>query len=112
MSTKKKIKPKSATMEFLDDLIGEPMTLGNLLESIRLCEELPQTEFAKRLGISKSYLCDIEKGRKFVSAKKAQEYAKVLGYSIAQFVRLALQDEIARLGMNKFKVHLELKRVA
>ena len=49
---------KSDAMKFLDELIGEPFTLGGLLESIRLGEEMTQVEFANLLGVSKSYLCD------------------------------------------------------
>ena len=40
-----------------------------------------------------SYLSDIEHGRKLVSAKKAYEYAEILGYPFEEFLRLALQDE-------------------
>jgi len=32
-----------------------------------MSEEMSQAVFAKRLGISSSHLCDIEKGRKVVS---------------------------------------------
>jgi len=48
-------------------------------------------EFAKKLGISRQHLCDIEKGRKVVSPERAAKFAKILGYSREQFVALALQ---------------------
>lgn len=103
MITKKK---KSDAVKFLEKLTGGPLTIGNLIESIRLGEDISQTKFAAKLGVSKSYLCDIEKGRKFVSTAKAAQIATVLGYSKAQFIRLALQEEIERLGF-KFKVSLD-----
>ena len=90
---------KSKTMTFLDALVGEPMTLGGLLVSIRKCDEIPQAALAKRLGISKSHLCDIEKGRKVVSLERAARFAHELGYSEEQFVRLALQQMVEVAGL-------------
>ncbi|MBF0107214.1 MAG: helix-turn-helix transcriptional regulator [Deltaproteobacteria bacterium] len=84
--------------KFLEKQIGR-LTLGGLLNSIRLGEELSQDEFSKLLGISKSHLCDIEKGRKFVSPERAEFFAKKLKYSAHQFVRLALQDLINNTGL-------------
>ena len=103
MSTKR----KSKTMTALEKVAGTSLTLGNLMESIRLGEDESQVDFAKKLKISRSHLCDIEKGRKSVSAAKAAEYAKTLGYSREQFVRLALQDEIDRCGL-KMRVSVEV----
>ena len=51
---------------------------------------MTQIEFAKQLGISRQYLCDIEHGRCFISPKMAAEYTDILGYSKNQFVRLFL----------------------
>lgn len=86
-----KMKRKSTTMRFLDQLIGEPMTFGSLLESTRLSENFSKVDFAKLLGISVSLLSDIEKGRKSVSAERAAHFARVLGYSEKQYIRLALR---------------------
>lgn len=61
------------------------------IRSIRQGEELTQVDFAKKLGVSKQALCDIEHARKPVSPKKAAEYADFLGYSRRQFVQLCLQ---------------------
>jgi transcriptional regulator with XRE-family HTH domain len=103
MSTKSK---KSEAMRFLDKLIGEPETFGGLLEAIRLSDEVSQANFAKKLGISRSQLCDIEKGRKKVSPERAARYAKILGYSELSFVELALQDLLTESGMS-FKVRVD-----
>jgi transcriptional regulator with XRE-family HTH domain len=97
---------KSAAMKFLEDITGGPLSLGKFLQSIRLGEELSQVEFAGQLGISKSHLCDIEKGRKLVSPERAVIFAKILKYSSEQFVRLALQDQVEKAGL-KFKVKIE-----
>ena len=88
----------------LDKLLGKPLTLGDTLNAIRLCDEMTLKEFAEILGVSVSYLSDIEHGRRIVSPKKAYEYAEKLGYSPTEFVRLALQDEtnsfIAEKGLH------------
>ena len=54
---------------------------------------------ALRNGLSKSHLNDIEKGRKAVSPERAARFAKVLGYSQARLVKLALQDLVNRGGL-------------
>jgi transcriptional regulator with XRE-family HTH domain len=97
---------KSEAMKFLEDVAGGPLTFGNLLEACRLAEEEPQAEFARRLGISKSHLCDIEKGRKTVSPERALHFARVLGQPGSQFVRLALQDMLSR---SKIKMRVEVR---
>ncbi len=99
-------KKKSDAMKFLEKAAGRPLTLGGLLESLRLSEEMSQIAFAKKLKISPSHLCDIEKGRKTVSAARAAHFAEVLHRSETQFVRLALQDEVQRSGL-KLKISVK-----
>jgi len=79
--------------EFLEKSVGV-LSLGKALRAIRLSDEETQTAFAKKIGISVQYLCDLEHDRKIVSPKKAQEFAKSLGYPHEQFVALALQDSL------------------
>ncbi len=97
---------KSRTMKFLEAVAGGPLTFGTLLEALRLSEEMSQAPFARRLGISKSHLCDIEKGRKTVSPERALHFAAVLGYPGEQFIRLALQDMLRKARI-KMKVNVE-----
>jgi transcriptional regulator with XRE-family HTH domain len=91
---------KSAAIRYLEQLTGGPLTLGRLLEAIRLGEEMTQPQFAKKLGLSKSHLNDIEKERKSVSPERAARFARALGYSEARFVKLALQDLVDRGGLH------------
>lgn len=90
---------KSHAMRFLESVSGGPLTLGDLLLSIRLGEETSQADFARQLGISRSHLCDIEKGRKTLSVRRAAQFARTLGYSEAQFARLALQEMVEDAGL-------------
>jgi len=104
MNTKGRQKTKAARL--LEELAGGPLTLGRYICSIREGEEMSQVEFAKKLGVSRSHLCDIEKGRKSVSPTKAASIARALGYSEKQFVELALQATMERAGL-AYKVKIE-----
>lgn len=97
---------KSTAMKFLEDLSGGPLNLAEFLTSIRIGEEMSYKEFASKLGISRSHLCDIEKGRKAVSLDRAIEFAEILGYSKNQFARLALQTQVNNAGL-RYKVRIE-----
>jgi transcriptional regulator with XRE-family HTH domain len=96
---------KSKAMRFLESLTGGPLTVSELLLSLRLSDDLSQEKFAKRLGISKQHLCDIEKGRKVVSPGRAAVFATRLKQPPAFFIQLALQEELKRVGVRiKVKV--------
>jgi transcriptional regulator with XRE-family HTH domain len=98
MSIKKNINQK--LIHKLETMAGESLTFGTFIRSIRLGEEMNQESFANLLGISKQHMCDIEKGRRFVSPKLAAKYADLLGYSKEQFIRLCLQDILERDGLD------------
>jgi transcriptional regulator with XRE-family HTH domain len=93
-------------MKFLEKVSGRTLTLGGLLESLRLGEELSLAKFAKKIGVSASHLCDIEKGRKFIGPERAARFAKILGHSPEQFVRLSLQELVDEAGL-KMKVNVD-----
>ena len=91
---------KSATVNLLENLSGGPLSLGRLIAAIRVGEEFTQTDFAKRLGVSKAHLCDVEKDRRIVSPTRANQWAKKLGYDPEQFIALALQGELLKCGLS------------
>jgi transcriptional regulator with XRE-family HTH domain len=101
MSTKN----KSDAMKFLESIVGE-LTFGGALQAMRQAEEMSQVTFARKLGISKQQLCDIEKRRKFVSPERAAKFATILGHSKKSFVALALQDIVNQGGL-KLRVRVE-----
>lgn len=94
------------TIKKLEKISGEKLSFGNLISSIRLGEEITQVEFAKMLGVSRQYLCDVEHSRRGVSIATAAEWAKKLGYSTDQFVRLTIQDELDKSKL-KLVVHVK-----
>lgn len=79
--------------------MGGPLTLGRALSAIRKSEGESLAEFAHRLGISRSHLSDLEHGRRSLSLQRAASFARALGHHEAQFVRLALQDQIRDAGL-------------
>ena len=97
---------KSNAVKILEKIAGGPLTLGRAIISIRKSEELSQDECAKKLGVSKSHLCDVEKGRKTVSSERAAKWARILGYPESVLVRLALQGELDAAGL-KYRVDIE-----
>ena len=102
----KATKKKSDAMRILEKISGGPLTLGRAIESIRKSEELSQDECARKLGVSKSHLCDVEKGRKTVSSERAARWARILGYPESVLVRLALQGELDAAGL-KYRVDIK-----
>ena len=99
------------TLKDIEKITGIKLTLGKLIWAIRQADEISQVDFARRLHITKQHLCDIEHGRKAVSPKLAAKYAKILGYSREQFIRLSLQDLVDRAGLGvQVEVVLNVRR--
>jgi transcriptional regulator with XRE-family HTH domain len=98
MTIKSKMTQK--TLNQIEKITGSKLTLGKMIWAIRQSDDITQVNFAEKLGISKQHLCDIEHERKIVSPKLAAKYAKLLGYSEEQFIRLSLQDLVDRDGLN------------
>jgi transcriptional regulator with XRE-family HTH domain len=73
--------------------------MGKMIESHRLGEEMTQAEFAKRLNISQSHLCDIEKGRKLVSPERAMRFAQILGLHEKHWIKVAIDDYLRALNV-------------
>lgn len=79
-------------------------SFAELIQSIR--GDVSLEKFARRLGISRANLCDVERGRKGVSAERASRWARVLGYTEALFVQHAIQAELDAAGL-KLLVRIE-----
>ena len=88
------------TLKEIEKITGHKLTLGKLIWAIRNADDISQVAFAAKLKIPRQQLCDIEHDRKPISPKLAAKYAKILGYSKEQFIRLSLQDLVDREGLN------------
>ena len=82
-----------------------PITFGKALESHRKCEELSQKEFAKALGISSSSLCNLEKGRRIPTPRRAAKIARIIGEPESYWIQLSFQDTLQQNNLN-FKVYV------
>jgi DNA-binding XRE family transcriptional regulator len=82
-----------------------PLTFGEALESYRIGEEISQSGMARKIGISAQSLCDIEKGRRIPTPKRAARIARVIGEPEMFWVKLALQDSLRKENLN-FNVSL------
>ncbi len=87
------------TLDFLEELTGEPLSFGALLHAIREGEEESLAKFSERLGVSRQYLHQIEQGHRNVGLEQAARFAKVLGYGSLGFVKLSLQDMVDKAGI-------------
>ena len=86
--------------ELLRKEIG-PLTFGVFLRVARTSMDITQVEMAKKLGVSRSMICDIEKGRQLVSPTLALKIAKKAKLSEKLAIKLCLQDQLnkARIKM-------------
>ena len=97
---KRIVEQSTDAAEFLNQLTGGPLTFGDAVRSARELIEISQTELAHRLGVGRLSICDVEKGRTLVSVEKATKFAKALGHNEKVFVRLALQDQVSKAGLD------------
>lgn len=104
MATKKSKGSSGSDLE--NELLGGPLTFGAAVEALRLRDDLSQAAFAKKLKVSRQYLCDVEKGRRLVSPEQAARFAKAFGHRPEVLVRLALQDAVRASGL-RLKVTVE-----
>ena len=106
MSTRKKAKSYDS-MADLEKEFG-PRSVGRVLRSFREADEISQTDFARKLGISRANLCDIEKGRKQVSVERAARFARILGIPEAVLVLYAFEEQLREAKLKvKLKVNIE-----
>ena len=106
MATRRRTRGQEKTADYLETLMGEPLTLGGAMSALRESEGESLSQFAERLGVTRMHLSDIEHGRRSVSLERAARFAAALGQNEAQFVRLALQDQVRDAGLKlRVEVH-------
>ena len=83
---------------YLEERVGFH-TFGMFVRSARTVMDLSQVEMAKFLGLSKSTLCDIEKGRQLVSPTLAAKIAKKCKRSVKVAIAASLQDQLRKANL-------------
>lgn len=76
------------------------LTFGNMLKSWREAEDMTQSSFAKKIGLSAQNLNDLEKGRRIPTATRAAKIAKKLGLPEMGLIQLAMRDALAKEGFH------------
>ena len=90
--------------DWLEKQFGK-LTFGKMVQGIRKCNEMTQEQLATALGVSKQYICKVEKGERLVSVDQAAKFAEILEHSVDYFVLIALQDQIVKAGLRtKLKI--------
>jgi putative transcriptional regulator len=97
-----------SAVEILEKKFG-PATFGGYLRAMRTMNDLTQEEMAKKLNMSKGGICDIEKGRQFVSIELAAKIAKKCKMSEEMAVFYVINDSIRRAGL---KYEITIKKSA
>jgi len=93
---------KKSAKDVLQKFVG-PATFGSFLRAARTSLDYTQSQMGRILGVSKSVICDIEKGRQAVSPKLAVKIAKKAGLSEELAIQLCLQDQL-RIAQIKYNV--------
>lgn len=101
MTTKKKI----ISVRDLENKFGR-LTFGRILESCRQSEDITQKDFAYKLAITPSSLCDLEKGRRIPSLGRARKIAQALDLNEVVVLQTVLQDQLDREGLDSLRVAL------
>lgn len=89
--------------------IWEQMTFGGLVRSLRLSDDIPQVELAKKIGVSNKFLSDVEHNRKDIGIAFAKKVADELGYSVEPLIELLIRDQLRKQSLN---YTVELKKVS
>ncbi|NUM88921.1 MAG: helix-turn-helix transcriptional regulator [Bdellovibrionales bacterium] len=92
-------------IEIMEKKFG-PMTLGMFLQAFRESDGQSQKNFARKLGLSRANLCDLEKGRTLASAERAAKIAKKMRVPAKLLIQLAIQDQLRSMKLN-YTVHLK-----
>lgn len=90
---------------------GDNMSVGDNIKALRMEKEFTQERFAKEIGISRSYLSDIENNRKNPSSKTLQALSEKL--DVTMLYLTTGKKAVSDLTSGKLKSHLkdELKQL-
>lgn len=85
--------------------IKRHLYFGEMVRSLRMCEAISQAAMARKIGISRQYLCNIESGEKTCPIAIAVKLANELGHPVDFFLSRLMEDQLYMEGLN-YKVEL------
>ena len=88
--------------------------IGNVLYSLRLIEKLSVKELAEKMGVSPTYICDVEANRKRPSLDRLELYSEALNVNVHTLIYFNEEGKKCRYNHKKllFKILEELVRIS
>ncbi|MES2615804.1 MAG: helix-turn-helix transcriptional regulator [Bdellovibrionota bacterium] len=87
------------------------VTFGEILRDLRECDGINQTDLAKKIGVSKQFLSDVERNRKIVSIAFAKKIATIMGYAVEPLIEIIIRDELLKNDLS-YDIELKIKKNA
>ena len=88
------------------DKVIRRMTMARMLETIRDDMELTKVQMAEKLGMTKQHYNNIVNESAPVSISRAIKFSRALNDSEKVFIRVAIDDELARVDQPRYRVEL------
>ncbi len=87
------------------------LSFGEYIRLLQEGDDVTQVELALRLGISKQFVSAVETGKETVGLDFAKRVADALGYSLALFAKILLNEQLKKYDKN-LEVGIRSKKTA
>jgi len=107
-----KIHINDKTFVSVDENLGDieqEITLGQMMKSLRKCEDLTLVMLAERLDVNKQFLSAVENGKKQVGIEFIKQFARILDTPADSLLELYFRDILRKHGLN---MHVSLKKAS
>ncbi|WP_151194404.1 helix-turn-helix transcriptional regulator [Cysteiniphilum sp. JM-1] len=92
-------KNKLSAAQAISEITGH-LYFGDMVKSLRMCENISQAEMARSIGISRQYLCNIESGERKADVELALKFAEYLKHPKEFFISRLLEDQLYTAGLD------------
>jgi transcriptional regulator with XRE-family HTH domain len=93
-------KEQKELLHYLEKLTKQDFSFSTILRGYRTRENMTQEQLAAKLGVTKSYISDLENKRRYVTVIQAKSFAKKLKEPVEVWVTTSLQDMVTRAGVS------------
>ena len=84
---------------------------GAILRYLREKADLSGEEVSRDIGVSKSHLCNLEKGRRYISAELRNKLLQLYGYSPSSYRNFTTEDKRAKNIPIRYKLDILLTQL-